>query len=153
PTASPSPSPTPTASPSPTPTAEPTEAPTAAGTLTAEGSFSSNTGTSLNMGVSWRAVDNGDGTTTITVSGTVTSYSLSIMSSTATVSFAGYSTSCSTNSISVESSNMTVNSLFSTSLTVPSGTTGDMSVTWNFNGTYDDVSLSTITATDYVYTD
>lgn len=150
-TTAPTATPSPTPSPTPTPTAAPTPTPIV-GTLTAQGSFSSDTGTSLNMAVNWSAVDNGDGTTTISLSGTVTSYSLSVMANSVSISFAGYSASTTAQSISVESSTYTISNLFSTSLTVPSGTAGDMTVTWNYNGTYSDVTLDTITATDYVYT-
>ncbi len=68
------------------------------------------------------------------------------------ISFAGYSASCTSNNIDV-SSGPAVSSLFSTSLTVPTGTAGTMDVVWNYNGEYSGVSLPTVTASDYVFTD
>ena len=149
--------PTPTTAPTPTPTIAPTPTPSptpvdVVDTLSAMGSFSSDTGTSLNMGVSWSAVDHGDGTTTITVSGTVTSYSLNLGVTAISVSFEGYSASATGNSLNVDSGSLVTNGLFSTSMTVPTGTAGMMTVSWGYNGSYNDTSLGTITASDFVYT-
>ena len=155
PTPTPTPAPTavPTQAPTPAPTAEPTPTPLAQNdTLTAAGSFSSDTGTALNMGISWSAVDHGDGTTTISVSGTVTSFTLQLAPTSITISYEGNSVSVVGNSITVDSIGYVTNNLFSTSMTVPSGTAGTMSVSWNYNGTYGDTELGTITASDFVYT-
>ncbi len=145
PTKAPTPTPVPTPSPTPTPL-PPTD------TVTAADSFGSDTGTPLNMGVSWRAVDHGDGTTTISISGTVTSYTLQLGVTAINVSFEGYSASATGSSVNVNSSSLVTNSLFSTSMTVPSGTAGNMTVSWGYNGRYGEVSLGTITATGFVYT-
>lgn len=152
PTRQPTPTPAPTATPTPPPTDPPEQAPGTVHTVTASGSFSSNTGTALNMGVSWQAVDQGDGTTTITVSGTANSYSLNVSGKGVSINFGGYSTSVTSNAVNVTSSTPVQNSIFSTSLNVPTGTAGTMTVTWNYNGAYGDTSLPTITASDYVYT-
>ncbi|MBR2716502.1 MAG: hypothetical protein IKD79_02035 [Oscillospiraceae bacterium] len=167
PTPTPLPTPTPTASPTPTPTAGPTPTPADAPTDTPaptdappdggtrQGSFSSSTGTSLNMNVAWSAADNGDGTTLITVSGTVTSYSLdlALLYEAAYINLADYGVTCNTNRVYVspEEGNVT-NPLFSTSFTVPTGTQGTMTVSWRFGGTYAGVQMYTIEASGYVST-
>ena len=148
----PAPTSPPTAPPTDPPTPAPTDPPPPSDVTTGSGSFSSDTGTALNLSVDWTAVDHGDGTVTVSVTGSVISYELDVGSAGVTVSFGGYSTSCSGNSLSVGSGGFTVSRLFSTSLTVPSDTEGTMTVTWNYNGTYSEVSLPTITASGYVYT-
>lgn len=157
PTAPPVITPTPTAVPTPTPTAVPTPTPTPTplpptDTVTAASSFGSDTGTPLNMGVSWQAVDHGDGTTTISISGTVTSYTLQLGVTAVSVNFGGYSAAATGSSVNVNSSSLVTNSLFSTSMTVPTGTSGTMTVSWGYNGKYGDVTLGTITASGFVYT-
>ena len=47
---------------------------------------------------------------------------------------------------------LTSNSLFSTSIDVDTGSSGDMTVSWKYNGVYGGTSLSDITASGYVYT-
>ena len=140
----------------PTPTAAPTQ-PSTAGTVTASNSFSSNTGTGVNMGISWTATDMGNGTTRLTINGTVSSWSLQVMSQPISISFSGYTKSLMGNSIDVgDSANMSTNALFSTTMDVATGTSGTMNVVWSYNGTYghgdSEVSLPTITASDFVYT-
>ena len=134
------------------PTAPPTEPPPA-GQVTASNSFSSNTGVGLNMNVSWTATDMGNGTTRLTITGTVNSYELNVMSLPVSISFSGYSASLMGSSINAGSGGMQSNNLFTTSMDVASGTAGTMTVTWNFNGEYSSTPISTITASDFVYTD
>ena len=159
-TPAPTPAPTPTPVPSPTPTPPPTPSPTPAptpvpaGVGTGQGTFSSNTGTSLDMSVTWAAYDNGDGTTTITVSGDIASYSLdlSALYSAASIDFAGYGVVCDTLGTYVAPGEYSVNHLFTTSFSVPTGTAGDMTVSWRFGGSYGGVQLPYITASGYVST-
>ena len=157
PPATATPVPTPTATPlesAPPTEAPPTQAPVTAapGTVVSSGSASSSTGTNLNLSISWQAVDMGGGVTRVTVSGSVVSYSLQVMSEPVTVSLAGYSTTVMGSAVNVpdDTTSAVSTSLFSTSFDVPSGTVGDLTATWNFQGSYSGVSLPTITATGYV---
>lgn len=133
-------------------TAPPTEPPASGvGSILASNSFSSNTGVGLNLNVSWQATDLGGGRARISVSGSVSSYDLDVMALPVTISFAGFSTTVTGSSISV-GSGMSTNPLFSTSFDVDAGAAGDMTVSWNFGGTYSDVDLPQVVATGYVYT-
>lgn len=153
PTPKPTQPPAPTQAPAPTNPPPPTQAPAS---VTGSGSFSSDTGAGVNMSVSWQAVDLGNGTTRLKITGTVSSWSLQVMSQPISISFSGYSKSLMGSSINYTGNGPSVNNLFSTELDVASGTSGTMSVVWSYNGTYgtgeNQVSLPTITASDYVYT-
>ncbi len=155
PTRAPSPTnaPEPTRAPAtatPKPTAPPTEPPPVE-SVTASNSFSSYTGVGLNMSVSWTATDLGDGTTRLSINGTVNSYALEVMSLPVSISFSGYTRSLMGNSISA-GDGLHSNGLFSTSMDVPTGTSGTMTVTWSYNGTYSGTEISDVTASDFVYT-
>ena len=134
----------------PKPTAPPTEPPPSE-RVTASNSFSSYTGVGLNMSVSWTATDLGDGTTRLSINGTVNSYALEVMSLPVSISFSGYTRSLMGNSISA-GDGLHSNGLFSTSIDVPTGTSGTMTVTWNYNGTYSGTEIADVTASDFVYT-
>ena len=153
PTRPPTQPPPPTQAPAPTTPPPPTQAPAS---VTGSGSFSSDTGSGVNMSISWQAVDLGNGTTRLKITGTVSSWSLQVMSQPISISFSGYSKSLMGSSINYNGNGPAVNNLFSTELDVASGTSGTMSVVWSYNGTYgtgeNQVSLPTITASDYVYT-
>lgn len=143
-----------------TPTPKPTDtpAPTATpsyGMEISRGSFSSSTGTSMNMNVSWVAYDDGSGNAVIALTGTVTSYSLQLTNiyDGVTLEMDGYSTTCNTQSIYLEDgTGQTTSPLFYTKLTVPLGTCADMTATWKYGGSYSGVDLPTVTATGYIYT-
>lgn len=137
------------ATPKPTEPPPPTQAP---GTILGSNSFSSNTGTSLNLNVSWEARDQGNGKCRVYITGTVSSYSLQVISHPVTITFGDYSTSVNGSSLNVSSGGMKTSNLFSTYLDVPSGTEGDMTVSWRYKGTYGDVEIDSITATGPVYT-
>lgn len=139
----------------PKPTAAPTKKPdptAVPGTSLGSGSFSSNTGTALNMSVSWEARDQGNGKSRIYINGSVNSYTLSVMSQPVSISYSDYSTSLMGSSIDVSTDGMKNTSLFSTYMDVPTGTEGTMTVTWKYNGTYHDVKLETVTASGSVHT-
>ena len=146
--------PAPTAPPTAPPTVPPTTPPTATPAPTAvpasDGSFQSSTGTNLNLVVSWRTENLGNGTTRVYVYGTVVSYSLDVMATGVTVSFGSYSARATGSAIDVDNSSQHQTSLFSTSLDVPSGTTGTMTVDWAFNGSYSGVSLPNVVASGEV---
>lgn len=142
--------PQPTATPKPTDAPPPTQAP---GTNLGSGSFSSDTGTNLNISVSWEARDQGNGKCRVYITGTVKSYSLNVGSRPISISFGGYSTSVNGSSLNVASGGGIKNSsLFSTYLDVPAGTEGTMTVSWRYNGTYSEVPIETVTASGTVYT-
>lgn len=149
--------PAPTKAPTPAPTKAPTPAPTEApptvvgGTLSS-GSFSSNTGTSLNLSVAWSAKNIGDGMARITITGTVSSYELDASALPVSISFGSHSTSVTGNSIKVSGNGLSSNTLFSTTMDVAIESEDTMTVSWKYNGKYSDVSLSEITASGYVYT-
>lgn len=156
PTAMPTPMPTPAPTPAPTP--PPTPAPTAtpvpaatpkpepAGTLLASGSFQSDTGTSLNMLVKWRSYEN-NGQADVYLEGYLTSYSLVVgyRPSGVTVNFAGGTYSFNGAEISVDGG-YAESLLFEGKITVPLGGGGDMSVSYNYKGSYSDTELPTIDA-------
>lgn len=157
PTAPPTQAPTPTAAPTPSPTPAPTPEPTATpsyGTVVAQGSFSSSTGTSMNMNVSWVAYDDGAGNAVVAVTGTVTSYSLRLATlySSVSIDFAGYTATCNSSGVTIDEDVYTVSPLFYTTVTVPLGTAGDMNVSWRYGGSYSGVALDSVTAGGYVYT-
>lgn len=137
----------------PAPTAAPTEPPEGSvGSTISSGSFSSNTGTSLNMSVSWSAKNIGDGKARLTITGTVSSYELDVTSLPVSISFGGQSASVTGSSIKVSGNGLASNSLFSTTMDVAIDTEDTMTVSWKYNGKYGDLTLSEITASGYVYT-
>ena len=140
---------TPPATPAPTTPPRPTDPPTT-GTVVNSGSFVSNTGVGMNTSISWQAADQDNGTTRIYITGDVNSYSLNVMGRTVTISFAGYSTTVTSSSISVPEGGMVTSHLFFATLDVPTGTAGDMTVSWDYNGEYSGTSISAVTATGYV---
>lgn len=154
PVTAPDPTPDPTPEPTPKPTATP--APTALpsyGTYLNSGSFSSDTGTKLNMHIDWTAYDDGNGNAVIAVTGSISSYSLYLASiyDGATITLDGHSTTSTTRAINQDdSAGLSTNPIFLTTLTVPLGTSGDMTVSWRYGGTYSGVSLPTIEATGFV---
>ncbi len=152
PTAPPTPEPTPEPTPKPTATPAPTALPSY-GTYLNSGSFSSDTGTKLNMHIDWTAYDDGSGNAVIAVTGSVSSYSLYLASiyDGATITLGDYSTTCTTREINQDdSAGLSTNPIFLSTLKVPLGTAGDMTVSWRYGGTYSGVSLPTIDATGYV---
>lgn len=143
-----------TATPKPTDTPAPTATPSY-GMEISRGSFSSSTGTSMNMTVNWVAYDDGNGNAVISLTGTVTSYSLQVMGlyDAVTLEMGDYSTTCNTEGIYLDSGvGQTTSPLFYTKITVPLGTCADMTATWKYGGSYSGVDLPTVTATGYIYT-
>lgn len=147
----------PAATPAPTEPPAPTQAPTeppagSVGSTISSDNFSSNTGTSLNLSVSWKATDLGGGMARIAITGTVNSYELNVSALPISISFGSHSASVTGNSIKVSSGGLSSNTLFSTTIDVPVDSADTMTVTWKYNGSYSDVSLPEITASGYVYT-
>lgn len=162
PTPTPIPTPVPTQAPTPTPapTAAPTQAPTPTptatprpGTLINSGSFQSDTGTGLNMVVDWSCRDDGSGNVRIYLDAYLSSYSLEVGARPwgVHVNFAGQDWTFSAVGVTVESG-YSSSSLFTDYITVPMGTSGTMTVSYEYKGSYSGVELPTIDASGSVST-
>lgn len=135
-------------------TAKPTKKPdptSVPGTNIGSGSFSSSTGVGMNLNVSWKAQTYND-KARIYITGTVNSYSLSVSGRSVSISYNGYSTSVTGKSINVSGNSQQSNELFSTHLDVPLDTSGTMTVTWKYNGTYHDTDIPEVVASGNVFT-
>ncbi len=146
PTPEPTPTPTPAPTPEPTATPAPTVPPTPTPEPTKSGSFTSNTGTSLNYTVEWKAESLGNGTTRLYITGKLSSYSLNIMGSAVTVTFDGQSSTYEVPSFNIAASSETVSDMFYGTMDVNAGASGTMSVDWNIQCTYSGVALSHVAA-------
>ena len=132
----------------PTKKPDPTSVP---GTAISSGSFSSSTGVGMNLNVSWKAQTYND-KARIYITGTVNSYSLSVSARSVSISYNGYSTSVTGKSINVSGNSQQSNELFSTHLDVPLDSSGTMTVTWKYNGTYHDTDIPEVVASGNVFT-
>lgn len=151
-TATPVPTPDPTQPPTPAPTEEPEED-IPADDLIAAGSFSSSTGTALNLKVEWSSHNDGSGNAVIYLTGYLESHSLQVgyRPSGVHVSLAGYGWDFNGSSVDV-STGPTETTLFSGVISVPLGSSSSMSVTYDFKGSYSGTELPTITAEGSVNT-
>ena len=171
PTPEPTATPEPTSTPEPTATAEPTPEPTAVPTQgppptmvpvtpTPEptrrpahsGSCSSETGTPMDILVDWSTEDLGGGTTRVTITGTVSSYSLNIGRTTVDVTLGDQTASYDIGRLRVGQNVETKTDLFKITMDVPTGGEYPLTVDWNFGATYSGVRLDKLTATDTVTT-
>lgn len=130
------------------PTPEPEETPVAM----ANGSFSSSTGTGLNMKVVWESFYDADGSIKLRVEVYAVHYSFntSALYNAVTVSVGGQSCAISSAEVSYDGNEQTESLLGSCTLDAPIGG-AEMSVVWNYKGSYSGVELETIEATGYVY--
>jgi len=137
------PTPTPTSTPSPTVTPL---------TTVSSGSFSSNTGTSLNLAVSWTARALSDGNVSLLVEIGVSSYSFitDALPHSITLSIGGTDYTLSSASVRYEGDSLVVNPIASYTVTLPAGTGTEVSVLWSYRGAYGDVELESITASDTI---
>ena len=119
----------------------------ASGPAIAQGSFASNTGTNLNIQVSWSAFDAGDGYRELEVTVSATSYSLDSISLVNGVDLSVNGEHYVSNSaeVSYHGSSLATTPLASFSVRVPAGAVA-LSATWNFQGSYSGVQLSSINA-------
>ncbi|MCR5136607.1 MAG: hypothetical protein K6C12_05860 [Oscillospiraceae bacterium] len=117
------------------------------GMITASGSFASQTGTSLNLFVSWSAETNAMGQKTLYVTVSTTSYSLYTGSSPNAVELTvnGMTYSATPNAVNYGGSSIATNVLASFSVPNAMGP-AYLTAVWHFNGTYSGVPISTITA-------
>lgn len=127
----------------------PSEPQQPAGTVLGSGSFSSSTGTSLNLIADWTAAAQRSGTALITVNVSITSGSLQTgaVPGSISVSVGNNSASLNAPAVSYSGSGMISTACGSCSFTVPlsgGGFTGPLNVSWRFGGTYSGVSLNTV---------
>ena len=117
------------------------------GTVVAEGSFGSNTGTHLNILVNWSVVMDPAGRKTLEVEVWSHSYSLSsiAMESGVELTVNGVIHHSASNAVSYNGRAMTNNLLASFSIPNLSGAV-NLSAVWHFNGTYSGTQLGNIRA-------
>ncbi len=117
------------------------------GEVLASGSFASQTGTSLNLLVSWNAAADAFGQKTLNVTVSATSYSLysGALANSVELRVNGMVYTATPNTINSTGNSLTAN--FLAFFSIPNAT-GPASITasWRFNGTYSGVALNTITA-------
>ena len=120
------------------------------GEVTASGSFSSNTGTALNLIVFWSAVNNG-GQKTLNVTVSSSSYSLYCSDSYGGVELSvnGMTYVSSTPAINYGGNSIVTNTLASFSIPNVSGPVS-LNAVWHFNGTYSGVSIGDVRASGTV---
>ncbi len=150
PTPEPTPTPTPQPTEIPTPTPEPTVPPTPTPVPSQTGTISSDTGTSLNYTVEWKTESLGNGSTRLHLTGKLSSYSLNVMGSAVTLTFAGQSTTCEVPSFNISGSQEVISDMFYGTIDVPTGTSGTLTADWNIRCTYSGVALSHVTASGEV---
>lgn len=150
PTAAPTSTPVPTAAPTETPV--PTMEPTAVPVYNQTGSFRSNTGANINLVVKWSLSGSGSAPT-LKLDAYVESYALVTGDRSGDVVFnvGGGVSYASSKAIHLENVGLTESYLGSTSVEVSSGTDVPVNVTWYFNGTYSNQSITTIVAEDTIH--
>ena len=118
-----------------------------AGAAIATGSFASNSGTKLNILVSWSAFDIGGGLRKLEITVSSTSYSLDSASLVNGVELAVNGAHYTANSaaVSYHGNSLVTSPLASFTVQVPAGAV-NLSATWNFRGSYSGVALESITA-------
>lgn len=146
-TEAPSPSPSPSQEPSPSPTPSPSQAPELP--LLTSGTFSSDTGTALNMNVNWSAYSDGD-SVVLDIALTLSTYSIKVGSiyNGATITVSGESYTFDTPAIDYEGDTATTISLGAKRFTLPGSGSGVIPVraVWNFRGSYSGQDFESITA-------
>ena len=117
------------------------------GQVSASGSFASQTGTSLNLLVSWTVTVDGFGQKTLYITVSSSSYSLSAsaLPNSLELTVNGMVYTATPNAINYSGSTMANNVL--ASFTVPNAVApASITASWRFNGVYSGVALNTITA-------
>lgn len=152
----PEPTPTPvpesTPTPAPTPTPEPTPEPTPSGNSLGSGSFSSDTGTGLELVVSWAARDAGNGTAELSMTISARSYSFhtSALPGSITLTVDGVSYNLGSAAVDYDGADITTSQLASRTVSVTLGSDGranpGITADWNYRGSYGGTELETITA-------
>ncbi|MBQ9661802.1 MAG: hypothetical protein IJV40_01475 [Oscillospiraceae bacterium] len=117
------------------------------GEVVSSGSFASQTGTSLNLLVSWNVTSDGIGQKTLNVTVATTSYSLytGALVNAVELTVNGMMYLATPNAVNYGGNSLATNVL--AGFSIPN-VTGPASITavWHFNGTYSGVAMNTITA-------
>ena len=162
PTATPTPTPAPTATPAPTTTPEPTATPTSTPEPTAtpvptarpstSGQFVSDSGAKINIVVKWTGYDDADGNTKLQLDVYIQSYSLytSDRRDDVVMNIDGEIHYGSSKAIQLDTNTLTETLIASTVADVAPGRDIPVEVTWYFNGSYSNQSISTITASSTI---
>lgn len=152
-TESPEPSPSEEPSPEPSPSEEPSPEPSATPEISASGSFTSDTGTGLNVVADWTAASTDDGNVLFTVKLSVLSYTLHVneIPAGAVITIGDQSFTIKTDAIDCDSNSAIVETeVASAQTTLTLGSDGTLSVpvtaTWNFKGTYSDQEFESVGA-------
>ena len=142
PTETPTPTPTPTEPPEESP--EPTETPPPAD---ASGTFSSDTGTALNLLADWSVYTDAEGNRKLEVTLSATHYALRLDSSyqalVLTVNGQSYSADCP--AIAYDGSDLATTTLHTFTMNAPFGS-AEIRAVWNYKGSYSGTELERITA-------
>ena len=155
PTSTPTPESTPTPTPAPAPT--PTPVPTPSGASLGSGSFSSETGTGLELIVSWEARDAGNGTAELSMTISARSYSLhtSALPGSITLTVDGVSYNLGSAAVDYDGADLTTSRLAGKTVSVTLGPDGranpGITADWNYRGSYGGTELDTITAYGSAY--
>lgn len=152
PTDTPEPTPTPTPTPTPRPTPTPTPAPTPAPTPTPEpaavsGSFRSDSGTKLNLLVTWSAYPSAGGGYRLEVDVNAESYSFSTdaLYHSIAITIGDETYALNSPKVSYDGTDLAVTPLAAQTAEVPGGAV-PISVVWNYKGSYSGVEIESITA-------
>lgn len=143
----PEPTPAPTETPQPTPTPAPTPE---THTALNSGSFKSDTGTNLNLVVSWSAYS--EGGTKLDIEIGAESYSLftSALPGSITLTVNGAAYTLSSPDIAYDGQTLTVTPLCSKTVDVTGLSEAEIAVSWSFRGSYGGVELEEISASSNV---
>lgn len=143
-------SPSPTLRPTPTPSPTPSPTPAATPVPDKTGSFTSDTGTTLNIRVDWAVSDAGGGKANVTVSVYLISYSIFVSEKWEglTINVGGESESFTSRAISSEDQTLQENLLGTKTITVDASAGSiPISASYAFRGTYSGTEITDITAT------
>lgn len=128
---------------------EPQSTPESGGGETlASGSFSSNTGTDLNLFINWTAQSAGEGKVTLRVDVSTTSYSFQTdaLPYSIVVDIGGNPVTVDSAAVNYDGETIAVSPLASYQTELSTGQTVDITVRWNYRGSYGGTELETITA-------
>lgn len=145
PTNTPAAQPTPQPTPTPTPTPQPT--PTPVQTVSGNGSFSSNTGTGLNIKVDWKAYNAADGSIKLRIDVSASSYSFytSALWNAIELKINGQSYYANSPDISYDGDSLKYHEMAGFDVSASTGST-DIQVIWHYNGSYSGKELKDIEA-------
>lgn len=149
-TPKPTPTPTPKPTPTPTPTPAPTPTPVPVGKELGSGSFTSDTGTGLNIRADWTVKVSGADTVDVTVTVSAESYSLNSIALPGSVHISLGETFVSMDSPAIEHNDNTLiktvfgAQTFSARLSDGQSANMPLAVEWHFGGSYGDTELPVI---------